>query len=158
MVDPSRGRFVMAPTATVPGPVWAFAEHEHRDLGRGLDRVHDLACGIPDWVEPELSTHLLGVLEWFDHVLSPHAKWEESWLYPQIERRPGATWAALTARFDHSQIRQMADRIREDHQRLLEGDGRAVLPELRCHLFGLEALLRSHIEREERYLIPLLIE
>jgi hypothetical protein len=30
--------------------------------------------------------------------------------------------------------------------------------ETRCHLFGLEALLRAHIEREERYLIPLLEE
>jgi hypothetical protein len=88
MVDPSRGRFVMAPTATVPGPVWAFAEHEHRDLGRGLDRVHDLACGIPDWVEPELSTHLLGVLEWFDHVLSPHAKWEGHGCIPRSSDGP----------------------------------------------------------------------
>lgn len=30
--------------------------------------------------------------------------------------------------------------------------------ETRCHLFSLEALLRAHIEREERFLMPLLYE
>ena len=29
---------------------------------------------------------------------------------------------------------------------------------IRCHLFGLEALLRAHVEREERFLLPLLEE
>jgi hypothetical protein len=29
---------------------------------------------------------------------------------------------------------------------------------MRCHLFGLEAILRAHIEREERFLMPLLAD
>ena len=45
-----------------------------------------------------------------------------------------------------------------DQQLLHEDPNRARVPELRCHLFSLEALLRSHIEREERYLIPLLAD
>ena len=52
----------------------------------------------------------------------------------------------------------MATRLGAD-QRLLDsqpsGDRHA---EARCHLFGLEALLRAHIEREERFLIPLLVD
>jgi hypothetical protein len=52
----------------------------------------------------------------------------------------------------------MASRLRAD-QHLLSGDrANERLPELRCHLFGLEALLRAHIEREERYLIPILAD
>ena len=41
---------------------------------------------------------------------------------------------------------------------LLGGAAAELLSDLRCHLLGLEALLRAHIEREERYLIPLLDE
>lgn len=148
----------MTPSATVPGAIWAFAEHEHRDLERGLDHLHDIACAIDDWVQPELPTRVVGVLDWFDHVLLPHAQWEESWLYPQIDERTGTTWTTLSARFDHRQIRHMADLVREDQHKLVAGQGSAALPDLRCHLFGLEALMRSHIEREERFLIPLLVE
>jgi len=52
----------------------------------------------------------------------------------------------------------MAARLRDDRVLVTShilGDEYA---EARCHLFGLEALLRAHIEREERYLIPLLGE
>ena len=94
--------------------------------------------------------------QWLDHVLEPHIAWEETWLYPQIDTRTGTPWATRAARFDHQQIREMASRLRAD-QILLNGhpsgDQHA---DCRCHLFGLEALLRAHIEREERYLIPLL--
>lgn len=24
--------------------IWAFAEHEHRDVVRGINRIHDVAC------------------------------------------------------------------------------------------------------------------
>lgn len=148
----------MTATATAPGAVWAFAEHEHRDLRRGLDRIHETACEVQGWVAPELPTRLLGILDWVDHVLGPHLSWEEAWLYPQIDERTGTLWATRSARFDHQQIRRMTDRIRDDHGELRGNDPVATLPGIKCHLFGLEALLRSHIEREERFLIPILAE
>jgi hypothetical protein len=148
----------MTSTVAVPGAVWAFAEHEHRDLDRGLNHIHEIACGIQDWVAPDLPTRLLGVLDWLDDVLMPHVTWEETWLYPQIDERTGTPWATRSAQYDHRQIRRMAARIRDDQRRLHEGEGSVALPEIRCHLFGLEALLRSHIEREERFLIPILAE
>ena len=60
--------------------------------------------------------------------------------------------------FDHQQIREMEARLVADRPLLssrLSAEQRA---EIQCHLFGLEALLRAHIEREERYLLPLLEE
>jgi hypothetical protein len=50
----------------------------------------------------------------------------------------------------------MAARIRLDHQSLGRREALDLPTELRCHLSSLEALLRAHIEREERFLIPLL--
>jgi hemerythrin-like domain-containing protein len=136
--------------------VWAFAEHEHRDLVRGINRIHDVANEIGRRPMPELSVHLLDVLRWVDDSLEPHIAWEEAWLYPSIDARTGTPWATRAARFDHLQLREMAARLRADQH--LESVGRSEdrQTETRCHLFGLEALVRAHIEREERFLIPLL--
>jgi CRP-like cAMP-binding protein len=138
--------------------VWAFTEHEHRELARGIDRIHDVACDVGSWVAPELAGHVRDVLAWLERDLEPHIAWEESWLYPEIDARARTPWATRAARFDHGQIRAMADRLRADERLLHEEGARERLPELRCHLFSLEALVRAHVEREERYLIPLLAD
>jgi hypothetical protein len=137
---------------------WAFEEHEHRDLVRGINRIHDVACEIGRRPTPELSVHLLDVLRWLDGVLEPHIAWEEAWLYPEIESRTGTPWATRAARFDHLQVREMAARLRADQPLLSSREAGDREAETRCHLFGLEALLRAHIEREERFLIPLLAD
>ena len=146
----------MADMAGVPGAVWTFTEHEHRELVRGINRIHDVACSIGGWVTPDQSVRILDILEWLDHGLEPHILWEESWLYPEIDDRTGTSWATRAARFDHGQIRAMAGRVRTDQRLLLRDRAGERVPELRCHLFGLEALVRAHIEREEHYLMPLL--
>jgi len=136
--------------------VWAFAEHEHRDLERGINRVHDVACEVGQRPTPELSVDVIAVLSWIHDTLEPHIAWEDGWLYPEIEARIGTPWATRAARFDHQQIREMAEHLGRDQSLLAShapGDHQA---ETRCHLFSLEALLRAHLEREERFLIPLL--
>ena len=146
----------MATKAGGAQAVWAFAEHEHRDLVRGINRIHDVACEIGRRPAPELSVDVLNVLGWLDATLGPHVAWEEAWLYPEIDARIGTPWATRAARFDHQQLREMAARLRADQKLLggrVAGDQQA---ETRCHLFSLEALLRANIEREERFLIPLL--
>ncbi len=50
----------------------------------------------------------------------------------------------------------MAARLRADHHLLSSRETGDPQVETRCHLFSIEALLRAHIEREERFLIPLL--
>lgn len=136
--------------------VWAYTEHEHRDLARGINQIHDVACAIGRRPMPESSVQVLDVLRWLDATLEPHIAWEESWLYPEIDARTGTPWATRAARFDHQQIREMAVRLRVDQHSLSRPDAGDQRAELRCHLFGLEALVRAHIEREERFLIPLL--
>ena len=146
----------MAAKTRATDAVWTFVEHEHRDLVRGINRIHDVACEVGRWPTPELSVHVLGILHWLDGTLEPHVAWEDAWLYPEIDARLGTPWATRAARFDHQQLREMAARLRADRDRLKgdkPGDQQA---ELRCHLFSLEALVRAHIEREERFLIPLL--
>jgi hemerythrin-like domain-containing protein len=143
---------------TAPGAIWAFTEHEHRELSRGIEILHETACQIGAWPTLEIPGRIGRNLDWFDRVLDPHLHWEESALYPEIDARTGTPWATRSARFDHEQIRHAAARIRDDRSHLLVGRSDVTVVDVRCHLFTLEALLRSHIEREERFLIPIVAE
>jgi iron-sulfur cluster repair protein YtfE (RIC family) len=145
-------------TAVAPLPARAFAEHVQRDLSAGMHRLPQVARGIGRAATPDVSIAVLDVLHWLDTTLEPHVAWEEGWLYPEVDVRSGSPWATRAARFDHGQIRELVARIRHDREELGRGDRPERHEELRCHLFGLEALLRAHIEREERFLIPLLDE
>jgi iron-sulfur cluster repair protein YtfE (RIC family) len=141
---------------SAPQTSQVFTEHQHRELKRGIDHIHDVACRIEGWVTPDLAIRVRDRLRWLDRELEPHVAWEESWLYPEIDAHTGSRWATRAARFDHQQIREAVARVRADEDALLGGASAELLPDLRCHLLGLETLLRAHIEREERYLMPLL--
>jgi hemerythrin-like domain-containing protein len=134
----------------------AFAEHEHRELRPGIDRIHEVACTAGTSTNSQLSLALLDVMRWVERVLRPHTAWEETTLYPEFDRAAGTPWATKLMHFEHQQVRDLTDQLRVDHARLNESHGIHFVEEVRCHLFGLEALLRAHVEREERFLMPLL--
>jgi hemerythrin-like domain-containing protein len=148
----------MAASAVETQAQWAFAEHEHLDLVRGLNRLHDVAGEIGHREPAEVSAHVLGILQWLDVVLQPHIAWEDAWLYPEIDARAGTPWATRTARFDHQQIRETVARLAAIRPLLNGRPSAEQRAAIQAELFGLEALLRAHIEREERYLLPLLEE
>ena len=136
----------------------AFEEREHRELAPGINRIHDVAMAVGTMAAPDMCIAMLDVVDWIDEVLMPHAAWEETWLYPEFERRAGTPWATRAMAFEHHQIRDVArsdrGRARTPPQAADEGGhaGRARRP------FAFEALLRAHIEREERFLLPLLMD
>ena len=104
----------MADVKQMSASVWAFTEHEHLDLVRGINRIHEIACEAGSMPRLELSVDLLDVLHWVDGTLEPHIAWEEAWLYPEIDARTDSPWATRAARFDHRQIRGVASEIRAD--------------------------------------------
>lgn len=134
----------------------AFAEHEHRDLAPGIDRIHAVARAVVSIAPSDWSSALLDVIDWVETVLQPHAAWEDAWLYPEIARRAGSPWATKLMTFEHQQILELARKLEADRALLGREPGRDEMVELQGYLFALEALLRAHIEREERFLIPLL--
>ncbi len=138
------------------GQVRVFEEHEHRELVRGIGRIHEVACEVGHGARSDISLRLLDVLDWAHRTLGPHVAWEDGWLYPEIDRRIGTPWATRAARFDHEQLREVVARLEADEQSLLRREDPDRDGQLRCHLFGFEALLTAHIEREERFLLPVL--
>ena len=134
----------------------SFVEHEHREVIAGIDHIHDVACDLPTLSPNQMSVHVGGVLRWVDQTLKPHIVWEEQWLFPTIDERADTPWATRLIRFDHRQILERAERISSDRSGLDHGPTSAAMTEIRSDLFALEALLRANVEREERFLLPLL--
>jgi hemerythrin-like domain-containing protein len=135
-----------------------FEEREHRELVPGINRVHDVAMAVGLMAAPDMCLAMLDVVDWIDNVLMPHAAWEENWLYPQFERRAGTPWATRILAFEHHQIRVIARKVVADRERFRQQPTKADLMAVRADMFALEALLRAHIEREERFLLPLLMD
>ena len=138
-------------------PEYAFTEHEHREFVPALNRIHDVASADGSLTSPDLMIALLEIVDWCQTVLEPHAKWEDRWLYSEFDRVAGTPWATKLMRHEHVQIREQIRRVAYDHEMLVRGSHTDRDLTLRGHLFALEALLRAHMEREERFLIPLLL-
>lgn len=132
----------------------AFARHEHMELAPGLDHLHELALRAGRLPIPELSDALHDVLGWATRVLAPHVAWEDTWLYPDLDHRAATAWATRVMHFEHHQIRRLVDAVRVQRLDLLAHDGRHDPAAAAAALIALETLVRAHIEREERYLIP----
>jgi iron-sulfur cluster repair protein YtfE (RIC family) len=147
----------MAPSSTDGKQVIrSFVEHEHEELRPGVDRIHEAACELNSLPADQMSAHVAGVLHWVERTLKPHMAWEESWLYPQIDDRARTPWATRLIRYDHQQILRRAERLESSRVHLEHGPAHEASIEARSDLFALEALVRAHIEREERFLLPLL--
>jgi iron-sulfur cluster repair protein YtfE (RIC family) len=137
-------------------PEHDFASHEHVEMRRGIDRIVEVARRHVS--NEELSAGVLEVLHWVDHVLEPHAQWEDRWLYPEIDERAGTPWATKLMSFEHKQIRDAAEALAGARFALREHGSTDAAIDVRGRLFALDALLRAHMAREERFLIPLLDE
>jgi hemerythrin-like domain-containing protein len=139
-----------------PHMILSFVHHEHEELAAGINRMHEVACELPGFAATERSASVRSVLRWVDESLQPHMAWEEQWLFPTIDDRAQTRWATRLVGFDHRQIAKQAERLRSHRSHLEHGPSGDAITEVRCDLFGLEALLRASLEREESFLLPLL--
>jgi iron-sulfur cluster repair protein YtfE (RIC family) len=147
----------MAPMSTDVGQaIHSFEESEHHDLTAGIDRIHEIARELTSLPANEISIAIAAVLDWIERSMKPLMAWEEGWLFPLVDDRALTPWATRSFRYDHRQIERRADRLHTDQEGLVHGPTHEASIEARCDLFALEAVLRAHIEREERLLLPLL--
>jgi iron-sulfur cluster repair protein YtfE (RIC family) len=146
-------------TTTITGErpgVRSFAEHEHEELARGIERIHEVVADLPSISVDRIAGRVDGVIRWLDETLQPHMSWEDTWLFPQIDERAQTPWATKLVRFDHRQIVRQAQHLAMHRRALVGGPSHEATAEIRTDLIGLEALLRANLEREEEFLLPLL--
>ena len=132
-----------------------FAEHEHAELAAGIGRIHELSEELATMPVDQRAASVCKVLHWVEADLKPHIAWEEHWLFPLIDDRTHTSWATRYARFDHQLITAQAERLHAHAAAGSHSTPRNAVA-LIADLSGLEALLRATVEREERFLLPLL--
>ena len=132
-----------------------FAAHEHEELAAGIGRIHDLGGELATMPVDQRAASIHNVLHWVEADLKPHMAWEEHWLFPLIDHRARTSWATRYARFDHQQIAAQAERLHAHAAAGSHFPSRDAVT-LIADLSGLETLLRATVEREERFLLPLL--
>jgi len=123
----------------------------HRALLEALQSLESQATQLAE--KGELGT----VVDFLLKELLPHAKAEEDNLYRAVDellRRKGGGTKTMAA--DHDGMRRYAERI-EALARKLSSPGRAAhgAAELRQLLSELRAIFALHLEKEERYYLPL---
>jgi hemerythrin-like domain-containing protein len=139
-------------------PQHAFVEREHRELVPGIHRIHTIGGAVGSISASDLGRAFDELIRWIDDVLEPHLAWEEGWLYPELDERACTPWATRLMRFEHQQMRTSAHALHLDRSLLRHELNHEQATEVRAHLFGFEAVIRAHLEREKRILIPLLEE
>jgi hypothetical protein len=133
-----------------------FLVQEHREIVNELARLPELAAQVGRFPSADLAWMIGGVIRWLESSLEPHAAWEEVWLYPRLAAVAGSAWPGRLLCFDHEQIHERIEALKVVRDRLAEGPAVAHSRDLPGLLYGLEALVRAHLEREDRFLLPLL--
>ncbi len=135
-----------------------FAAQEHRQLSVGLVGIGDTIERSSGLTSQELWADAHRAIGWLERELKPHIIWEDSWLYPQLDELAGTPWATKLMHFEHRQIEALVAALESDSERWLRRSTRRTDADLVAHLCAIRALVAAHIEREERFLLPLLEE
>lgn len=133
-----------------------FAAHEHRDLAVGLAYIGETIEGSGAFTSGELWARLHHTIGWLRHELRPHLAWEDTWLYPELDAIAGTPWATKLPRFEHRQIEAGIAALEVDSVRWLGHSTPRIEAEMVAHLSAMRALIGAHVEREDRFLLPLL--
>ena len=133
-----------------------FEAQEHRDLALGLTRIEELIGRAPELGSEALWARLHDTLRWLDREVRPHMAWEDRWLYPQFDEIAGTPWATRSAHAEHRQIETMIATLEADSERWLARATPHTCAEVVQHLSAIRAVIATHVEREERLLLPLL--
>jgi iron-sulfur cluster repair protein YtfE (RIC family) len=132
---------------------------EHADLQRGVADLARAAAQVSDWSVPDTPDRLRRVRGFLYSRLLPHAEAEEAVLYPLLDKVMGAQGATSTMVADHREIHRRIDAVASLADAVAQGPpSDAELEALREHLYGLWAIVRLHLDKEEQLLFPILDE
>ena len=143
-------------TAPITAGESRFEAQEHRDLTVGLSRIDDLIEHAAGLDSDALWARLHDARHWLDQEVRPHMAWEDRWLYPHLDEIAGTPWATRSAHMEHRQIERMIATFETDSERWLGHATPATRSEIVAHLGAIRVTIATHVEREERLLLPLL--
>ena len=143
-------------TTTADAVERRFVAQEHREITRGIGRIAEVAALAGSLAGRDLASSLRALLRWLETSLAPHIAWEEQWLYPRLDERTGGDQLTRLLRYEHGQIKRAICALELHLDGLRHEPTHRMLIQLRADLYGLDALVRAHLEREDHFLLPAL--
>lgn len=135
-------------------PITQPLRDEHRELIPHIERILEVAEGIPEAPLEQIRDGVQEVYEFLAYHLVPHAQAEDAALYPAVQQALGSPDATRTMSRDHVEVGRYIEEL--DHLR------RDLSPQkfkaLQRVLYGLYALVKVHFAKEEEVYLPILEE
>ena len=130
---------------------------EHRELVARIEVVRTVADSIGSVAIEPLRESIGHVYSFLIHQLIPHAQAEEQVFYPTVGRVLRAVEATETMSRDHLEIIRLTEeletlRLRLFYEPLSQSEEQA----LRRVLYGLYAIIKLHLAKEEEIYVPIL--
>ena len=130
---------------------------EHRELGAHIELLRTVADSIGSAPTEALREGVGQASIFLIHQLIPHAQAEEQVLYPTVARLLRAVEAPETMSRDHLEVIRLTEelealRLHLFYAPLSEADEQA----LRRVLYGLYAIIKLHLAKEEEIYLPIL--
>jgi iron-sulfur cluster repair protein YtfE (RIC family) len=127
---------------------------EHKELIPPIERILEVANGIPEASLEEIRDGVKEVYEFLAYHLIPHAQAEDVALYPTVQKVLGSPDATRTMTRDHVEVGRYIEELAGLRQELTPRNFRA----LQRVLYGLYALVKVHFAKEEEVYLPILDE
>lgn len=128
---------------------------EHRELLPNIHRLGDLADDVGVADEATIWARLEDAYDFLASHLAPHAKAEEAVLYPAVEAAMAAPGATDTMSRDHVDVLARVAQLARDLEHRGPIDN-VTATRLRSELYGLQAVISLHFEKEEEIYLPIL--
>ena len=117
----------------------------HDEFRAWTSELRSAARRMPELAVPERFALLADIVAFLQEKVEPHTRVDEQVLYPQAAARMGSPLATAAMAYDHLAIRAWIAKLAEaDDQDV------ATLQEL---LYGLDALIRVHLWKEDELML-----
>ncbi len=130
---------------------------EHKELMPHIEMLRVVADQIGTMPMNTLRQRVSDAHSFLESHLIPHAQAEEKALYPTVGRCMNAPIATATMSRDHVEIGRLTRELASLMELLSEtGTSSSQESDLRCVLYGLYAIIKLHLAKEEEVYLPLL--
>lgn len=138
--------------------VMSRIHEEHREMLPHIKAMRTTAELVGHTPHSVVVARCQEAIQFLQHHLLPHARAEEQFLYPIIDRLEGARLGSALMRWDHTEIERLTDELHTAWQKLMSD--RLLTEDVERHvrepLLALHSILVQHFSKEDDLLVPLL--
>lgn len=138
--------------------VMGMIHEEHREMIPHVKAMRTTAELIGHTPHSVVVARCQEAVQFLQHHLLPHARAEEQFLFPVVDRLESARMASALMRWDHTEIERLTEELHSSWQKMMSD--RLLTDDVERHvrevLLALHSLLVLHFAKEDDVIVPLL--